>query len=120
MKTRLRIFGIIFALGVIGLIARLFFWQVSQASNLSKQGQLQYQRSDTTVATRGSIFATDGSYLTTDENDWTLFATKSDLNESTSEIAEKLAPILGMDESKIEDALNQDGVWLPIEHRVPD
>src|SRR6266404_2311565 len=118
MRTRLRIFGLIFAVGIVGLIVRLFFWQVLKASDLSLQGKLQYQRTSTVTAGRGSIFATDGSYLTTNENDWTLFATKSTIIETPRSIANKLSALLGMDASKIEGILNQNGVWLPIAHRV--
>lgn len=118
MKTRLRIFGFIFAFGIIGLIARLFFWQILQANGLSQQGKLQYERSSTVTASRGSILASDGSYWTTEENDWTLFATKSALRDDPSVIAAKLAPLLSTDASKIQNSLNQDGVWIPIMHRV--
>ncbi len=117
MTTRLRIFGILFSLVIIGLVARLFFWQIIQASNLSKQGQLQYQRSSSVIAKRGSIFATDGSYLTTDVDTWTVFVTK-DMKQNVRMVANKLAPLLKMDASKIEGILNNAGTWTPIDHRV--
>src|SRR5258708_39477623 len=101
MITRLRIFGIVFVLLIVGLLARLFFWQVIKASDLTKQGQLQYQRSNNVSSNRGSIFASDGSYLTTNENDWTVFATKSDLKDDTGLVASRLSPLVGMDTSKI-------------------
>ncbi|CAN5307898.1 penicillin-binding protein [soil metagenome] len=119
MKTRLRIFGIIFSVGVMGLIARLFFWQVIEASDLSRQGQLQYKRSDQVTPYRGSIFATDGSYLTTDENDWNLYATKADLTETPRTIANKLAQILDDNSAdNIEATINKATSWFSIEHRV--
>lgn len=128
MTTRIRIFGMLFAIGVLGLISRLFFWQVIMASDLSKQAQLQYQRSGQVLARRGSIFASDGSWLTTDETDWNLFATKNDFNESVRSIANKLAPIL-VDDTKdqtkilamaenIEGTINDGGAWVSIAHRV--
>src|SRR5258708_22891401 len=119
MKTRLTVFGIIFGLGVLGLISRLFFWQIIQASELSKQGQLQYQRSNILTAKRGSIFAADGGWWTTDENDWTLFAMKTELKTDPRTIANELAPLLVSDEKdhdkvlteamKVEGVLNGNG-----------
>ncbi len=128
MRTRLHIFGLIFTLGIMGLIARLFFWQILEASDLSRQGKLQYQRTSTTTAGRGSIFATDGSYLTTNENNWTVFATKSTMTLSVRTVANQLALLLADDTNdkskvlaeaeKIEGLLNGNGAWIPIEHRV--
>ncbi len=118
MKIRLRIFEILFALSIVGLIARLFFWQVIKASELAKLGQLQYSRQENLISSRGSIFAADGSYLVADENDWTIFATKVDLKESPRTVANKLAPLLSKKAENIEALLNKDGVWLPIEYRV--
>jgi cell division protein FtsI/penicillin-binding protein 2 len=118
MKTRLRIFSAIFAAAIVGLIVRLFFWQVTNASELAKQGQLQYQRSSNITSMRGNIYATDGSYLTTDEKDWILFATKSDFKETKRVIANKLSPIINIDASKIEGILDKNSVWIPIQHKV--
>ncbi len=118
MKTRLRIFGLLFAIGVFGLVARLFFWQVIKADELSKDGKSQYQRQQSITTSRGSIMATDGSWLATDEDGWVVFASKSLLKDSPGVIAGRLAPILSMDVSKIEEILSQDGVWIPIAHRV--
>lgn len=128
MKTRLRIFAGFFLICTLGLIVRLFFWQVIQAGELAKLGQLQYQRQQSITSNRGSIFASDGSYLTTDENDWVLFAMKADIKQSPRVIANELAPLLvddPKDQSKvlakaedIEGVLDSNGVWLPIEHKV--
>ncbi len=128
MKIRLKIFGIVFAVGILGLIARLFFWQVLHASDLTREGKLQYQRSTSVIARRGSILASDGTWLTTDENDWTLFATKPNLKEDVRIIANKLAPYLvddikdrdklTLEASRIEGVLGGSAVWLPIKHRV--
>src|SRR5258706_8451148 len=128
MIIRLRIFGFLFAVSIIGLIARLFFWQIIQASNLSKQGQLQYQRSSSVIAKRGSIYATDGSYLTTDEDDWTVFVTKVDLKDNSRSVANKLASLLITNNSdhsqllleaeRIEGILDKAGSYSAISHRV--
>src|SRR5689334_23237042 len=125
--NRIRLFGLLFVFGIIGLIARLFFWQVIEASDLSRQAQLQYQRTSTTTTYRGSILATDGSFLTTDENDWVLFANKNDLKDSPIVVANELAPLLIQatnegelkdETNSIKDVLSNNGAWLPIAHRV--
>src|SRR5258708_5111649 len=118
MIIRLRIFGFLFAAAIIGLIARLFFWQIIEASSLSKQGRLQYQRSSSVIAKRGSIYATDGSFLTTDIDTWTVFATSALPKENIRIVANKLSPLLKLDPSKIEGILDNRGSWTSIEHRV--
>ncbi len=128
MKTRLRIFGVLFLISIAGLIARLFFWQVMKAAELSKQGQLQYQRQQSVTSNRGSIFSADGSFWATDENDWLLFAMKSEIKESPRVIANTLAPLL-VDDSKdqkkllektqtLEEILDKNSAWIALEHRV--
>ncbi|HWA51945.1 MAG TPA: penicillin-binding protein 2 [Patescibacteria group bacterium] len=118
MRTKLRIFGFLFVILVCGLIARLFFWQVIDASNLAQQGQLQYQRSDSLTATRGSIYATDGSYLTTDEMDWDLYVTKPDLTENSITIASQIAPIINADINDIRNKIDSGTAWISLQHRV--
>lgn len=130
MRLRIRIFSGVFSILIAGLIIRLFFWQVLHASDLSRQGQLQYQRSSDMTGSRGSIFASDGSYLTTDQNTWVLFVSKPQFNDNSRIIANRLAPLLVTDSGdkdklmaeaeKIEGILNKNGVWIPIEHRVTD
>lgn len=128
MRTRLRIFGVVFGISMIALVARLFFWQVIKAGELSRQGQTQYQRSSSVNAKRGNILAADGSALVADENDWVVYAMKSELKDSSRTIANKLALLLVSDPTdhdlllaeaqRIEGVLSQSGVWLPIAHRV--
>lgn len=118
MRTRIRIFGLFFLLAIAGLVARLFFWQVVSAGDLSRQGQTQYQRSTSVVAKRGSIFASDGSFWTADEDDWVVFASKPTFSDNVRKVANELGPLLTMDASKIEGILAQDGAWIPISHRV--
>ena len=128
MRTRLRIFGVVFGISVIALVARLFFWQVIKAGELTRQGQTQYQRSSSVNAKRGNILAVDGSALVADENDWVIYAMKSELKDGYRTIANKLALLLVSDPNdhdlllteaqRIEGVLGQKGVWLPIAHRV--
>ncbi len=128
MRTRLRIFGVVFGISVIALVARLFFWQVIKAGELTRQGQTQYQRSSSVNAKRGNILAVDGSALVADEKDWVVYAMKSELKDGYRTIANKLALLLVSDSAdhdlllaeaqRIEGVLGQKGVWLPIAHRV--
>lgn len=131
MKTRLKILTFAFLILLVGLVARLFYWQISMASELSKEAKLQYQRTGKVLAKRGSILSSDSTWLATDSDAWTLFVMKPELKDDIRTVANKLAPItvemekkeddsnpLLTEAQRIEGILNKDGVWFPISHRV--
>lgn len=128
MTTRIRLFAVAFLVCILGLVLRLFFWQISYGQVLARMGELQYQRSESVTPKRGSILASDESFLTADTNNWLLFAMRQELKEDPKLIANKLAPLLVdnpndhdklfQKTTELEDNLNKDGVWVPIEHRV--
>ncbi|SRR5258708_3956023 len=128
MITRLRIVGVIFGIFFVALIARLFYWQVIHASELSIEGRSQYQSQAKKAARRGSILASDESWLVSDADAYLVYAEKPKLTETARAIANKLAPLFVMDPTnhdellkeaeRLEGVLNQDGVWFPLKHKV--
>lgn len=132
MATRVKLVAIVFIVANIILIARLFFWQVIYANQLSAQARLQYQSEKKLNAKRGSIKAADGTWLATNVDSWLLFVSKSEIKDSPRTIANKLAPFLvddPNDKGKLYDeAVRIEGlitdsksVWIPVKHKIaPD
>jgi len=115
---RLKVVSFIFLLGFAAIISRLFYWQIVRGKDLSKQAAYQYKGSETTVAPRGSILATDGTWLATARTNWLLFADRPKL-ENLNLVANSLSPILEEESMDIYKRINKEGVvWLPIKHKL--
>lgn len=133
MATRVKIVSLLFLLGSLGLIVRLFYWQIISAGELSNEARLQYQSEEKVFAERGSILAYDGTWLATNAQTYLLFVSKPDLKDSARSIANKLAPLI-IDKTKsasdyqknllsesqrIEGVINDtNAVWIPIKHKL--
>ena len=127
------VFGV-FILLFLGLISRLFYWQVVMGSDLKKQASYQYKGTKTITAPRGNIYANDGTWLAVMRTNWLLFAELPQLSESSTQVANKLAPLLIVDNfenrdeyrqallnetEKIQTALDRKGVvWVPVKRKV--
>ena len=128
MGTRLRLIGIVFGLSSLVLLGRLFFWQVLKADELSQQARLQHQSGEKISAQRGSILASDGTWLVASEESWLLWANTTRLKESQRVIANKLAPLLvektddkeGLlkEAMNLEGLLSKDAQWIALKHKV--
>lgn len=133
MGTRVRIVSLVFLLGSIALVVRLFYWQVIRAGQLSNEARLQYQSEEKVAAKRGSILAQDGTWLATNTDTYLLFVMKPELKESARSVANKLALIfINKDDSKddyqknllseaqrIEGVIaNTNAIWIPVKHKV--
>ena len=129
MHARLTLISIAFLLAFLALIARLFFWQIIQGRVLSAQARDQYQQGATLLAPRGSILASDGSWLAARVEGWLVFAEAPKLKQDISEIADKLAPFFVEDSSdqqsvvaeagRLKEALGRKAtVWIPLKHKV--
>ena len=136
MFWRVRVLGITFLVGTLLLSGRLFFWQIVKGEELSSQGRLQYQSNLDVPAKRGSILASDESWLAASVDAWLLYATKVHLTEPNDKIADLLSPILvSLDELKedeeLDDKINQEKYrinnllsqseinWVPLKRKVP-
>lgn len=128
MKFRIRIVGVIFAIQLLALVGRLFFWQIIKSADLTSQAYAQQIFGQSVDAPRGDIYTSDGNWLAASNGAWLLFATKPHLNEDTENIANKLAPLwvdprdedaLLLEVIRINELLsNEESVWIPIKHKV--
>jgi cell division protein FtsI/penicillin-binding protein 2 len=122
---RLKIAAFVFFLLFVSVSVRLFYWQIVKGKELSKEASLQYSGSKKINASRGNIYANDGTWLAVTRTNWLLFAELPKLSKPTSEIANLIAPLLVPQEDvlieidRIEKVLNRDGVvWVPVRHKI--
>src|SRR3990172_8864064 len=129
MRGRLTLIFLAFLLAFLGLLGRLFFWQVVKGRSLSAQARMQYEEGATLLAPRGSILASDGSWLAARIEGWLVYAEIPKLTESISEVSEKLAPFFVEDNTDRESLLSEvnrlkeilsrkEAVWIPLKHKV--
>ena len=129
MHGRLTLVFLAFVLGFLGLLGRLFFWQVIRGKTLSAQARMQYEEGATLLAPRGSILASDGSWLAARVEGWLVFAELPKLEESVSQVSEKLAPFfvedaqegeaLILEVNRLKEVLStKESVWVPLKHKV--
>lgn len=132
--NRLQITIIIFACLFSAIISRLFYWQIVKGKELSLQASYQYSGSKKIEASRGNIYASDGTWLAVMRTNWLLFAEVKKLDKNPKEIANLLAPLFISDSyedkdeyrkellaevDRIQSVLNkEEAVWVPIRHRI--
>jgi cell division protein FtsI/penicillin-binding protein 2 len=118
----------------VGIIARLYYWQVVKGLELKKQAGGQYRSIRLSQAPRGNILASDGSWLAVMRPGWLLFAEPPKLNTDRKEIAKALSKIFVKDEfenkedyenaiiketDRINELLNKKGlVWVPLKNKL--
>ncbi|OGM80876.1 hypothetical protein A2366_03890 [Candidatus Woesebacteria bacterium RIFOXYB1_FULL_33_9] len=102
----------------MGLIVRLFYWQIIKGETLSKEAGLQYKDSTKVKSSRGSILAKDNTWLATQRPNWLLFAEKPKL-KNLKIVANSLAPILETESEDLYTIITRpEVVWIPIKHKI--
>jgi cell division protein FtsI (penicillin-binding protein 3) len=79
---------------MIGVTARLFYWQVIHRTRLQEEAENQYRRTITHLGQRGKILTSDGYALATNSPVYRLFAQPHLLKKTPLEMSETLAPLL--------------------------
>lgn len=115
---RSRILLGIFILLFITLNARLFYWQVIKKDELSSDASSQYKSNVVTSGSRGSILASDGSILAIKADNWKIFLESKKLKITKSELAKKISPILGDEQSVVEEIVKTDKNWIVVKPRI--
>jgi len=111
-----------FILGLITLsffvvIARLFYWQVVKAQELSTMGQLQYGKVVTTLSKRGEIKTSDGFPIAANKITYRVFANPKEVKD-LKETAELISTTLGIDPASVSANLSLDRFWISIATEV--
>lgn len=90
-------FGVVEAvvlLGFIGIIGRLFYWQVMKGPELHALAQTQYSQEKTLSTQRGQIRFADGQPLVTNLTQYVLFAQPHQLSQPAEQVARALHSVL--------------------------
>ena len=114
-RYRLVFFGIVFLFLLV--VARLFYWQVVKASELSLLGQQQYGTTTTITPRRGEIETSDGFPIAANKITYQVFANPKEIGNK-GEVAAVLASTLQVDIATISASLALDKFWVPIKSNV--
>lgn len=128
-NSRLKIFTFFVIFIFLALVSRLFYWQVIKGHDLAKAAQGQYGAGLTISAPRGSILASDESFLVARGEAYLVFAETPKLKDTPKNIANALAPFFVEDAedrsavldevARIEGLLTKKGVmWVPLKQKV--
>ncbi len=103
--------ALIFILG-IGLIFRLFQKQISEHQNYLSLAQKQHNIAQEIPARRGKILDCSANILAADLEKYTITAIPRNIKDS-SQVSEKLAPLLGMDQKEIKEKITGNALYIP-------
>lgn len=115
-----------FLLFFLGLLARLYYWQIIKGDFLQAQAEDQHFTDTKIGALRGNIVFDDGSILASTDPTFTLFGQPKLIPKNQEAgIGYVLAKILAKDKDSIEitakgfiNTLSQDLYWVPLKKQV--
>src|ERR1035437_8102240 len=114
-RYRFVFFGLVFVFFLV--VARLFYWQVVKASELSLLGQQQYGTTMTVMPRRGEIETADGFPIAANRISYLVFANPKEITNKNA-IATILASTLQLDIASVSANLALDKFWVPIKSGV--
>lgn len=129
MTLRIKVLTLVFLVVFIGLIAKLFSWQILRGKELSVAARSQYESGRAVSAPRGNILTSDNSWLAARGDAWLVFASLPDLKDNPKTIANELAPYFVEDKNDKKGLLDEvdritgllskkEVVWVPLRHKV--
>lgn len=129
MQLRIKLLALLFILVFVGLITRLFFWQIIRGKELAQQAKNQHQVGRQLSAPRGNILASDGTTLAARAEGYLVFAEIPKLESNINDIADKLSVFfvedpddtgLVLEEAgRLKELLSKkESVWVPLKQRV--
>lgn len=83
-----------FVLALLVIAFRFYYWQIIQASDLKIEADNQYERTQTTLGSRGEIFTADNYPLVTNEPVYRLFANPQAISLEPTSVAKELAQVI--------------------------
>ncbi|MFH1833058.1 MAG: penicillin-binding protein 2 [Candidatus Levyibacteriota bacterium] len=118
MTARLRFTFIFIILFFILVIARLFYWQVVKAEELSLLGNSQYGALVQVQPQRGEIKTSDNFPIATNKLSYLVYASPYEIKDKIK-TARLLSSFLEMDNASISATLSiKERVWVPIKSKV--
>ncbi len=99
------------------IIARLFYWQVVKASELSLLGQSQYGKVIKVLPQRGEIKTSDNFPIATNKISYLVFANPKEIGDKKKNSL-ILSSLLEEEEASISVKLSLDKFWVPLKSGV--
>ncbi len=132
LSNRLGVLQLVFLIAFLGIIIRLFYWQIWEGPVLSAQAKGQYEYRSEVTASRGSILASDNSWLATSGQAWTVAASIPEIQDEKRKIADELAPFFSqtddekekdhnirIEEDRLYSLLTKEKImWTPLKARI--
>lgn len=119
MNWRYRFTLLSFILFFLLIDARLFYWQVVKADELSEKGQSQYGARVKLIPRRGEIKTSDGFTIAANKISYLVFANPKLIKDKEVE-ANILAPFLKIETATISARLSENSFWSPLKSQVDE
>ena len=116
-QSRLIVIFLVFTVGFVAIIIKLFYWQIVKADNLRLAGRAQSTLSLVSVAKRGDVLFSDKYPIATNKISYLLYANPKKVDSSES-YAQLLSPILQLDVASLSARLTQDLYWVSLQSRL--
>lgn len=102
----------------LGILIRLFYWQVIESDRLRVEAAKQYALTLTLPASRGAITDTSGTSLVMSQPASLVYASPAIIKDPIT-FVDKVASVLPVDSKDLLGSLGQKGrVWVPVAHKV--
>ena len=119
MNLRIKLVFIFFILFFLGIISRLFYWQIIDGTTLADMGIAQYEGIVKQNPIRGEIETSDGFPIAANQISYLLYANPK-LITNNNEVSSLLGGALKMDTASISAIVNNnsDKVWVEIANNI--
>lgn len=109
----------------LGILSRLFYWQIVKGPLLQQMAQGQYEHTSVLGVARGRIFSADGYPLVLNSLVYTLYATPKVFQDTPLRIASLLGGVLPASQSSenknsILEKLGSGKNWIPLARNLDD
>lgn len=119
MNWRYRVACILFAFTLVVITARLFYWQVVKAEELSLLGKAQYGSSVKLTPQRGEIITQDGFPIATNKFSYLAFVNPKEVKDPLK-VVQVLSSRLGIETASVSSALGKNLFWVPIKSHIEE
>ncbi|MBQ9599961.1 MAG: PASTA domain-containing protein [Clostridia bacterium] len=120
IKRKSWILAVSALIALSALVLRVGYWQIIRGEELSGKAKAQQQGSSIITASRGTIYDRNGKVLAESASANTLICNPEDIKDDgdADVIAQKLAPILDMDSTKIKQLITKETRYQVIKKRM--
>lgn len=119
MMWRYRFILLLFVVVFLFIEARLFYWQIVRADELSAMGQTQYSTEIKSIPRRGEIKTSDGYAIAANKISYLVYSNPKLVKDKELE-ASLLSPLLKLDTATISAYLSRNSYWSPIQSQIDE